>query len=655
MNKKLFKKIPFIKPKKAWLDLTKQVIDIDYFIEANIRIIDHHKTLVLDFYTAQNLCQLERPSYRIFLTKTDDITMTFQDGKVKWLTGSISHVFNLWWKEQYKRFIFVNPKSANTVCRFLQYKNHLTDSPSIIKALNSLQSSIRALRLKKRHKIECQEIDKQMRAIRPLPKSFYKWVEEEALFNSRYIYYNKKHKHIDGYCTHCHQDVQITDPKHNKQGICPSCGSPITFKSIGYAKNLTDYARVTYFQKTANGFIVRYFHVTKIYGQNYRNPSLYLQERFRDFYFTDTATYAYFCYDHFKQHGPIRWCPDNGYTMLNTFVYPTSLKTAIQGTPWQYCCLSEYIEHTEKVVQSVSHYLEFYPKMPQLEYLIKAKLYKLAHSLVYEVDNSDFCKSREKTLPTFLQVDKYYLKKMIATNASYEEYEFYRGLSKHHLLLTDKELDFFLSHFKPKDYDILLKILTLTKRATKTINYLVKNTSKLEKSIDDIASIWQDYLFMCQYMNYNLERFILLYPRNLQEEHDKLSKMYIHKLNEAADRALLDMYDDTMKQYGFETDQYMIDAPKCHADLVNESAALKHCVHIYTPRIIAKKTTVLFLRQQSAPDTPFYTIEITKNYLRQCKAYDNHTPQEKGDQSVLDFLALYKRKVLSHVDSKAAA
>ena len=56
------------------------------------------------------------------------------------------------------------------------------------------------------------------------------------------------------------------------------------FLAESRARHITDHAEVAYFQKTPNGFVVRYFSVTKSYGEDYRNPELRLFEIKRDFY-----------------------------------------------------------------------------------------------------------------------------------------------------------------------------------------------------------------------------------------------------------------------------------------------------------------------------------------------------------------------------------
>lgn len=99
MNKKLLRTIPFDKPRSSWLEMTYQASDATYFMSARIKIIDHHKTLILDIYTKADLLQLSKPSYRLFLTKDDDITLTFKAGKIKWLTGRLFTILNLqWWR-----------------------------------------------------------------------------------------------------------------------------------------------------------------------------------------------------------------------------------------------------------------------------------------------------------------------------------------------------------------------------------------------------------------------------------------------------------------------------------------------------------------------------------------------------------------------------
>ncbi len=55
---------------------------------------------------------------------------------------------------------------------------------------------------------------------------------------------------------------------------------------------------------------------------------------------------------------------------------------------------------------------------------------------------------------------------------------------------------------------------------------------------------------------------------------------------------------------------YIIITPKKPVDVVNEGAYLHHCVGGYVEEVCNGSTNILFLRSKTAPDKPFYTIEV---------------------------------------------
>ena len=87
--------------------------------------------------------------------------------------------------------------------------------------------------------------------------------------------------------------------------------------------------------------------------------------------------------------------------------------------------------------------------------------------------------------------------------------------------------------------------------------------------------------------------------------------------------------------------------------------ALHHCVgntERYFDRIVSRETYICFLRQQSSPDTPFYTIEVEPGgTIRQHRgAYDEEPEIEK----IKPFLREWQKEIkkrMTHKDHEYAA
>ena len=86
--------------------------------------------------------------------------------------------------------------------------------------------------------------------------------------------------------------------------------------------------------------------------------------------------------------------------------------------------------------------------------------------------------------------------------------------------------------------------------------------------------------------------------------------------NRAQDEKFEMLYSKRIKM--LENDgEYLIDMPKCSADLTEEGSCLHHCVGGYVSSVANGNTAIYFLRQASEPDTPWLTVEVANKQCRQ--------------------------------------
>jgi hypothetical protein len=71
--------------------------------------------------------------------------------------------------------------------------------------------------------------------------------------------------------------------------------------------------------------------------------------------------------------------------------------------------------------------------------------------------------------------------------------------------------------------------------------------------------------------------------------------------------------DEERKCYEYEDDAYLIRLPKDCREIVNEGAKQHICIGGYTSRHSVGNTNLFFLRKKSAPEVPFYAIEMNNN------------------------------------------
>ena len=80
-----------------------------------------------------------------------------------------------------------------------------------------------------------------------------------------------------------------------------------------------------------------------------------------------------------------------------------------------------------------------------------------------------------------------------------------------------------------------------------------------------------------------------------------------------------------VRPHEYSDDSLTVRLPKSMDEIVQEGAALSHCVGGYAKRHANGQTTILFLRKAEEPDTPYYTMEIDKaGNIRLCYGYKNN-------------------------------
>lgn len=171
---------------------------------------------------------------------------------------------------------------------------------------------------------------------------------------------------------------------------------------------------------------------------------------------------------------------------------------------------------------------------------------------------------------------------------------------------------------------------------------------------------YHDYLRQCKRLKYNTKDTAICFPHNFEAMHERLSATIEYQHNKAV-RAEFAKHIEERKQLEFSNGNLMIVQPKQLSDIAYEGKALSHCVGGYAERHATGKLTIMFLRRKSAPDEPYYTIEVSNDYkIAQCRGYKNNwvtnggqeKPQEiinveKMYQQYLDGIAAKKSKTKS--------
>ena len=136
-----------------------------------------------------------------------------------------------------------------------------------------------------------------------------------------------------------------------------------------------------------------------------------------------------------------------------------------------------------------------------------------------------------------------------------------------------------------------------------------------------IKQLYKDYyssLSALKEFGIDVSSYPLLFndKQQLQRYHDEASRAMSSVKNKAQDEKFEMLYGQRYKM--LENDgKYLIDMPKCSADLTEEGSKLHHCVGGYVNSVANGTTAIYFLRQASAPDVPWLTVEVrNKNCMQ---------------------------------------
>lgn len=630
---------------------------ISYIIRTRIKIIDHHKILILYVYLRKQVvkgnCQ---PCYTVFQSKDDYITLARkEDGSTTWRKSAFDNLDKSYWFSNSCAFY-----SANDEKRVSRYFK--ADADSGFKPFIKAQDAILARRRRERQLTKERDIIDRMSDIPALPRDLKSWIKSVM---PSYFFYQKGGENISGVCSACGQEIILPHVKQWHKGICPHCKHEFKMKPRSRrGSNMHDRKTFAVIQNTGNGELV--IRIVKVY-YNYHGdrPDIEVYENARQFIWQDAdgeihnEAYYYSYSDGILTNWKKGFRPViNGWQAHfepNTcgHLYTKNFPDALHGTPWQYCPIDIFYNHFHEPMEVFS-FLSAYLQHPRLEALVKNHFCSIASDLAYHYIKPDVIDETHNRTHRILQVaaeDVSFLQELDVNMATLKIFQGYNGLKDRQKLLLWQ-----MEHNVERDILPVLRYIT----AHKMIRYLDEQYSFLKlrrtphgtlryDSMQALTTEYRDYLEMCEKMEYDLKNSFVLYPKDLQKSHDSVARRLKHKTDAKTKRDFIAVYKSIAGQYAFEQNGLKIVYPATTQSLVEESHSLRHCVQKYADRVARHECIILFLRQCSDETKPYYTIEICDHKVVQVRGYANcvATPE------VQRFIDAFRQQVLSKLDLAA--
>lgn len=167
------------------------------------------------------------------------------------------------------------------------------------------------------------------------------------------------------------------------------------------------------------------------------------------------------------------------------------------------------------------------------------------------------------------------------------------------------------------------------------LRYLGGVSEETEDHYATLFELYRDYLEAAWALGYCMEHGKVLWPEDLTAAHNAATAELARKQAAALRRGVAADARTRKAKYEFELDGLRIVFPMTAAAIKREGKALDHCVGGYAERHMKGVTTILFLRRAEAPATPYITLEMNGNSIRQIHGYHNDTlPGSKDPRAV---------------------
>lgn len=211
--------------------------------------------------------------------------------------------------------------------------------------------------------------------------------------------------------------------------------------------------------------------------------------------------------------------------------------------------------------------------------------------------------------------------------------QYYSCAAKYSLNLDSFSLSTCITRFTNYSFNILGLLFHISGK----LNWINKLLYVFNIDSEDDRVMYHDYLFMAAEVGVDVWKVDI---SNIKEIHDEVVLLYNAKENDDYNNTYCESFrlmHEEWESLCYSSDNLSIIAPEKPSDLINEGVKLNHCVKSYVEKVAAGETTILFIRKHDALNTPFYTLEIRDNAVRQCHGKCNCNMTEEVRKFVKKF------------------
>ena len=472
-----------------------------------------------------------------------------------------------------------------------------------------------------------------------LPEGLEEWRSKVLMENAQYGFYQAAGRgKTQVQCSCCGNSFRALRPApgllHNRQAInCTACGKRLRLvmqRRNGLARY--QFRAFLVLQKTAECLVVREFNsVRRIYFPFENGSEATLlpavdEVNLHGVYFFDLANgrlkRSYFRY---SKRG--EWLNGIWHNNYGSCFCPLGLEDSLQSTAWAYRPYAR-LAQAGTVFNTLSAIVHWQPEM---EYLIKAGLFRLAVSCAYTNFNL-FNKSGKSALER-MRLDAFNYRLALRFDVNASQLLFLQTCTRYGIKPEDEVFAAWGECAPAHLFHLFKEVPPLG-----LLRYLQGQRGKLKV----LVGLYYDYIEMSRKLSRDGK--IQMWPRNLPEAHDLAAANFNAEVNAEKNKQLIAVASK-WQALEVENDEFIMRLPRSGHDLYMEGQAQHNCVGSYTDRIIKGDSLVLFLRRRQAPEAAFGTIELSPKSLRILQTEGRCHTALPTDAA--NFLRWYEKKILT--------
>ena len=186
---------------------------VDYILRSDVKIIGHHRTLVLYIYDRKQVAGGNPvPLWTMFHAAGSYITLVREpDGTSRWRESAFERLGRDY--RFMRKCAFYSARDERRICDFFHDGEH-----GGIAALIRAQQSVLDSRAHKRQRRRDQAVRERMKCLPALPGGLATWAHKNVM-PAYFIYDHAKRGKASGICSSCSQEAVLDGVKHNAEGV----------------------------------------------------------------------------------------------------------------------------------------------------------------------------------------------------------------------------------------------------------------------------------------------------------------------------------------------------------------------------------------------------------------------------------------------------